>query len=97
MRRYGLIGYPLSHSFSKTYFAEKFAKNNISDCKYENFPIASILEFPSLIASQKDLKGLNVTIPYKQQVIPFLHEKNEVVQKTGACNCIKIIDQKFTN
>jgi len=95
MRRYGLIGYPLSHSFSKTYFAEKFAKNNIGDCKYENFPISSILEFPALIASQKALKGLNVTIPYKQQVIPFLHEKNDVVQKTGACNCIKIIDQKL--
>lgn len=95
MRRFGLIGYPLSHSFSKTYFAEKFAKNNISDCKYENFPIASILEFPSLIAGQKDLHGLNVTIPYKQQVIPFLHKQNEVVQKTGACNCIKIIDQKL--
>jgi len=95
MRRYGLIGYPLSHSFSKTYFAEKFAKNNISDCQYDNFPIASILEFPALIAAQKDLLGLNVTIPYKQQVIPFLHEKNEVVEKTGACNCIKIIDQKL--
>jgi len=95
MRRYGLIGYPLSHSFSKTYFAEKFAKSNIRDCQYDNFPIASILEFPALIATQKDLRGLNVTIPYKQQVISFLHEMNEVVKKTGACNCIKIIDQKL--
>ena len=95
MRRYGLIGYPLSHSFSKTYFAEKFAKNNITDCQYNNFPIASILEFPALIEAHKDLRGLNVTIPYKLQVIPFLHKKNEVVEKIGACNCIKIIDQKL--
>src|ERR1700754_4097854 len=90
MRMYGLIGYPLSHSFSKKYFAEKFLQEGVTDCFYENFPIPGIDEFKSLIQETPGLLGLNVTIPYKQQVIPYLHRVNEVVEKTGACNCIKI-------
>lgn len=92
MRIFGLIGYPLSHSFSKGFFAAKFEKEGLNDCKYENFPIASIAEFASLLRQEPALEGINVTIPYKEQVITFLDWKSEVVKKIGACNCIKIIN-----
>ena len=90
MRKFGLIGYPLSHSFSKKYFTEKFRREHIDDCLYENFSLASIDALPGLLSSQPELIGLNVTIPYKQQVIPFLHSSNDVVQRIAACNCIHI-------
>lgn len=89
MRQFGLIGYPLSHSFSQGYFAEKFLKENEEDLQYLNFPIASINEFESLWKQQVNLQGLNVTIPYKKQVIPFLHHASDVVKKINACNCIR--------
>ncbi|HMH33598.1 MAG TPA: shikimate dehydrogenase [Puia sp.] len=88
MKRYGLIGYPLSHSFSQKYFSEKFRKEGITDCIYENFPIPSITELDQVIHENQDLKGLNVTIPYKQQVISFLDDSSEL--PLNACNCIKI-------
>jgi shikimate dehydrogenase len=90
MRKFGLIGFPLSHSFSAAYFAEKFARENIVDCSYQSFPIDNIEKFPALLSSYKELGGINVTIPYKKSVIPFLNEKSEAVNKIGACNCIKI-------
>src|SRR5688500_17709260 len=90
MNLFGLIGFPLSHSFSKKYFTERFTREGIPDTAYENFPIASIEALPALIAAHPDLKGLNVTIPYKEAVIPYLTHQNEVVKATSACNCIKI-------
>src|SRR4051812_32296259 len=90
MKVYGLIGYPLTHSFSKKYFTEKFEKNGLTDCSYENFSIASIAELPQILASNPHIAGLNVTIPYKESVINLLHHKNDVVKAIGACNCIKI-------
>jgi shikimate dehydrogenase len=90
MRLFGLIGYPLSHSFSKKYFTEKFEREDLPDCRYEQFPIASIDELKSLLSQQPDLCGLNVTIPYKEQVLSFLHEKDTVVKQINACNCISI-------
>ena len=95
MRKFGLIGYPLSHSFSQRFFTEKFLKENITDCVYENYPLETIQGFSSLVQSEKDLNGLNVTIPYKEQIIPFLHFKDPVVGKIGACNCIRIGGGKF--
>ena len=95
MKLYGIIGYPLSHSFSKKYFTEKFQKENLTNCAYENFPLQNIDQFPALIAGHSDLKGLNVTIPYKEVVVPYLHEKNEIVKSTGACNCIKVVNGKL--
>jgi shikimate dehydrogenase len=89
MRRYGLIGYPLTHSFSQKYFTEKFAREGIRDCVYLNFPIASVEELPAVLADA-ELRGLNVTIPYKEQVLSFLDERSSVVAAIGACNCIKI-------
>jgi shikimate dehydrogenase len=96
MKRYGLIGYPLSHSFSQKYFTEKFQREGITGCVYDNFPLASIDEFPALIQQQADLHGLNVTIPYKEKVIPFLHAQSEVVKSIGACNCISIENGELT-
>ena len=64
MRRFGLIGYPLSHSFSKKFFSEKFEKENTLDCAYENFPISEISQFPELLQQYPDLLGINVTKNY---------------------------------
>ena len=90
MKKFGLIGYPLSHSFSNKYFTEKFEKEAIKDCQYELYPIASIEEFPGLLASEPELVGLNVTIPYKEQVIPFLDELDPKAEAIGAVNTIVI-------
>ena len=94
-RVFGLIGYPLHHSFSEKYFSEKFSKENISDCRYELFPIKSIDELKQLIRSLPALKGLNVTIPYKQQVIRYLTDTSEIPEGIRACNCIKIEDKQL--
>jgi shikimate dehydrogenase len=96
MKRFGLIGRTLSHSFSKTYFTNKFKEQGLADCVYENFELKTIDEFPLLISSLPDLKGLNVTIPYKEEVIQYLSEKNEDVKAIGACNCISIEDGRLT-
>lgn len=95
MKRYGLIGYPLTHSFSKRYFSEKFEKEHITDSVYELFPIAQISDFPDLLAQYPDLCGLNVTIPYKEQIIPYLHQLDAKAQRIGAVNVIKIQEKKL--
>lgn len=95
MRKFGLIGYPLGHSFSGKYFAEKFHRANIYDCVYSNFEIASIAELPEIL-KDPELEGLNVTIPYKESVIPFLHAKDPVVEEIAACNCIRIAKGELT-
>lgn len=92
---FGLIGYPLSHSFSKKYFAQKFEKEGISNCQYENFPLKTIAEFPDLLKQQAHLVGLNVTIPYKQLVIPFLDQLDESARAVGAVNTIKIQNRQL--
>ena len=91
MRKFGLIGYPLTHSFSQKYFTEKFRKEGIEDAVYENFPIATIDEFPALIASVKELQGLNVTIPYKERVIPYLDGLAGDAAAVKAVNTIRIV------
>jgi len=95
MRKYGLIGYPLSHSFSQRYFTEKFEREKISGCSYQAYPLRQIRELPGLLQDPL-LCGLNVTIPYKEQVIPFLHVQDPVVLEVGACNCIAIRDGRLT-
>jgi shikimate dehydrogenase len=95
MRLFGLIGYPLSHSFSQKFFTEKFEKEGIKDCRYLIFPIVSIEELRSVINGNPGIEGINVTIPYKEQVIPYLDEVSETVKEIGACNCIKIVNGKL--
>ncbi len=91
MRVFGLIGYPLSHSFSPSYFSEKFTREKITDSTYSLFPIKNINEFVGLVQNTPNLVGLNVTIPYKEQVLPFLTELDEISKSIGAVNCIKVI------
>ncbi|MDR0939431.1 MAG: shikimate dehydrogenase [Mediterranea sp.] len=93
MEKYGLIGYPLRHSFSVNFFNEKFRSENI-DAEYVNFEIPSINEFMKVISENLNLQGLNVTIPYKEQVIRFLDELDHDTTKIGAVNVIKIIRPK---
>ncbi len=95
MHRFGLIGYPLTHSFSQRFFTEKFVKEKITDAVYENFPLKDMDELHQVLQQHADLRGLNVTIPYKKQVLAFLTGASEVVQKMGACNCIKISGGKL--
>lgn len=87
---FGLIGYPLSHSFSAGYFATKFQRENITDCRYEAFSIENIELFRELLKKQPHLKGLNVTIPYKESVIPFLDSLDQTAAEVGAVNTITI-------
>ena len=87
--QYGLIGYPLTHSFSPGFFSEKFRQEGI-DAEYNLFPIASISEFPALLNNNRNLSGLNVTLPYKETIIPFLDELDSVASSVGAVNCIAI-------
>ena len=90
MKCYGLIGYPLSHSFSGKYFSEKFSREGISDCTYDLFPIERIDLLLPLINGNMELLGLNVTIPYKEQVIPYLNDIDEDAANIGAVNTIRI-------
>ncbi|MDX1317877.1 MAG: shikimate dehydrogenase, partial [Xanthomarina gelatinilytica] len=90
MDRFGLIGKNISYSFSKTYFKNKFQNETLLNATYENFDIQNIQEFPKILKSNPDLKGLNVTIPYKEAIIPFLDSLNKEAQEIGAVNTIKI-------
>jgi len=89
MRRFGLIGFPLGHSFSKRYFSEKFLRENIRDCTYNNFPLSDISRLTDLII-ENDLEGLNVTIPYKSSVMQFLDRIDREALEVGAVNVIRI-------
>ena len=89
MTTYGLIGYPLGHSFSRKFFTEKFEKEGM-DAQYLNFEIPSIEEFPEIIKNNPELRGLNVTIPYKQQVMQYLDDISEEAKAIGAVNVVRI-------
>ncbi|MCC8144171.1 MAG: shikimate dehydrogenase [Tannerellaceae bacterium] len=94
MKKYGLLGYPLSHSFSRNYFNQKFEAENI-DAAYVNFEIPDIKEIKNVLKENPDLYGLNVTLPYKTQVIPFLDELDEDARQIGAVNVIKFAKGRF--
>ena len=89
MRKFGLIGRNISYSFSRRYFSEKFGREGI-DASYENFDLQEINEFPQVIKSNPEIKGLNVTIPYKQAILPFLDTLDPIAKDIGAVNTIKI-------
>lgn len=90
MRKFGLIGLTLGHSFSKQYFTDKFRRESIEDCIYENYPIAEISLLKKLIMSDDRLCGLNVTIPYKTSVVNYLDQLDNEASESGAVNVIKI-------
>jgi shikimate dehydrogenase len=88
---YGLLGFPLGHSFSRKFFTAKFANENIP-AVYENFELPDIDTLPSVIDSKPNLRGFNVTIPYKQQVLRFLDELNPLAAEIGAVNTVKVVN-----
>jgi shikimate dehydrogenase len=90
MRKFGLIGYPLGHSFSKKYFTEKFLAEQITDCSYDNYPLENLDGFKELISREVELCGLNVTIPYKSEIIKFLDVIDSEAEEIGAVNVLKI-------
>ena len=96
MKRFGLIGYPLGHSFSRNYFNHKFATEKI-DAEYVNFEIPSIHDFKKIVDEDPNIYGLNVTIPYKQQIIPFLDELDSAAEEIGAVNVIKFVRESDKN
>lgn len=96
MKTYGLIGFPLSHSFSQKYFTAKFQKEGIADCRYDVYPIRAIEEIKALIRADPRLRGLNVTIPYKQSVLSYLDNTDRIPAGLHACNCISIKEGKTT-
>jgi shikimate dehydrogenase len=89
-KRFGLLGRNISYSFSKGYFTDKFNSENFAGCTYENFDIPEIAAFPEVIKNTSDLKGLNVTIPYKETILPFLDKLSKKAELIGAVNTIKI-------
>lgn len=95
MMEYGLIGRSLKHSFSKNYFENKFASLGLKDNHYELFELNTIEEFPELLNKHANLQGLNVTVPYKEKIVPYLTELSEEVKTIGAVNCIHIKDKKI--
>jgi shikimate dehydrogenase len=90
IKLYGLIGNPLTHSFSKEYFSRKFQLENISNCQYQLFPLKSMAGFQNLITDHNNLLGLNVTIPFKKEVLNYLDHLSPEAAEAGAVNCLKI-------
>ena len=88
-RRFGLIGYPLSHSFSKEYFDHKFRNEKITDSEYENYELKEIREFRHWLEIHTEILGLNVTIPYKESVMTYLDQLDPGAKRIGAVNVIK--------
>lgn len=89
-RQFGLLGKNISYSFSKKYFTEKFSLEKLDECAYDNFDVQTIQEFSNVIKNNSNLKGLSVTIPYKESVIPYLSKLSKNAGKIGAVNTIKI-------
>ena len=89
MQLFGLIGYPLGHSFSASYFSDKFMKEGI-DARYKNFPLEQIADFSSLLEREPDLRGLNVTVPYKEKIIPYQDRLSPTATAIQAVNTISI-------
>ncbi|GJM62118.1 shikimate dehydrogenase [Persicobacter diffluens] len=92
MKQFGLIGKKLTHSFSKKYFTEKFKKEEIEDCQYDLFEIPEIAALPKLIQETAGLQGINVTIPYKNEVLPFMDRLDQSAKKIGAVNVVRILE-----
>ena len=95
MRRYGLIGHPVAHSFSAKYFTEKFIREDLSDCLYELYDLQNISLLREIFRQKPDLCGLNITIPYKSSIIPFLDDVSEEARLIGAVNTVRITGGKW--
>jgi shikimate dehydrogenase len=94
MKKYGLIGYPLTHSFSKKYFTEKFLKQGLENYEYDLYPLPNLSDLPELINGTPDLCGLNVTVPHKIGVMFYLDKVDPAAKEIDAVNCIKIVNSQ---
>jgi shikimate dehydrogenase len=90
MRKFGLVGYPLGHSFSKQYFADKFLDESIPDCSYENFELKTVAQLHELILSDREICGLNITIPHKTDILKYIDVADNEALEVGAVNVLKI-------
>ncbi len=90
MRKFGLIGYPLGHSFSRQYFTDKFSTEGIRNCRYDNYPLEKLELLPGLLSSDKSIEGLNVTIPYKSEILKYVNFVDHEAESVGAVNVLKI-------
>ncbi len=95
MKTYGLLGYPLGHSFSKGYFAKKITGKQDAVCEYLNFSFPSITQAVSELKSISQLAGFNITIPYKEKIIPYLDQVSDTVQMVQSCNCVLVADGRW--
>ena len=95
MKKFGLIGFPLGHSFSKNFFKEKFIRERHSESTYENYEINSLGELQDILTNNPDLRGFNVTIPYKEEIISLLDDIDTTAKKIGSVNTVKILDGKL--
>jgi shikimate dehydrogenase len=91
MKKFGLFGYPLGHSFSKKYFTEKFQKEGRHDFSYENFEASNPGDLRQIVHENPELAGLNVTLPHKLEILPMMDNVDDIAQRIGAVNCIKIV------
>jgi shikimate dehydrogenase len=96
MKTYGIIGFPLTHSFSQKYFTEKIESNGIADAVFNCYPLTTIEQFPALLSNHTSLKGLAVTIPYKEKVLKYVTHLSEEVKQIAAANCIKVRGNELT-
>lgn len=92
MKTYGLLGYPLGHSFSQGFFAKKFVEEHLSEYEYLNFSFPEIGQAVDELKSYPHLEGFNITIPYKEKIIPYLDRMSETVQSIQSCNCIRVVN-----
>lgn len=90
MRTFGILGYPLTHSFSQGYFREKFIREGITDAEFKLFSLPDIADFSALLEAETTLEGFCITIPHKKNILSFLQESSEGVQAMGACNCVRV-------
>lgn len=96
MRWFGLLGHPLSHSFSRKYFQEKFQQEGITDCEYHLFDIPDLAMLPELLDHNPQIEGFNVTIPYKEAILPYLTQLDETAKAVGAVNTVKVNGNNLT-
>lgn len=95
MRTFGILGYPLTHSFSKGYFEEKFLREGITDAEFKLFSLPDIEDLREVLATETNLEGFCITLPHKKNVLQFLTAGNDVVRAMGACNCVRIINGRL--
>lgn len=95
MKRYGLLGFPLTHSFSKSFFTDKFQREGISGCRYDNFSIEHMDEAAHTLKSMEGLEGFNVTIPHKVNVMSYLDGMSEICAAIKSCNCVRILNGRW--